>query len=386
MAHPYAGQAKSSESARLKRLTGKPGKSWGSSSMYKKTSYPKGAGTQREYTISGGTAKKRPDRFADGGGVGKKRRPHATTNIIISHAGGRGGSGGGGGAGPPNPQPMPVPLNRPVPVPVPVGAGPGPMGPGPAPAAPIRPPMPAGPPPAMPMPVRPPGMKTGGAIKKAANGGFLKESKGKAYAGYPNSPTTEAGGDKVSAHKKGGGVRKLQFGGVAPGAGVGGGGPMGGQGLVGLLGQNMPGRAPQGPIQGPPTISGRDYAPAMPLTVPQPKFPGTLLQRPPPGPMAGPNYKKGGNVSAHDDEKEDRKLFGKMFKEKGMKGGGVVNPGSNQTARSMSGSKYYNEGRGFAAGGLVKTPLKNATGGGAGGKGRLSKTRAAKSVPDKTEA
>src|SRR5262245_8816782 len=144
MAHPYAGQAKSSEKARLSRLTGKAGKAHGSSSMYFKTSYPKGAGTQREYTISGGSAKSRPDRMASGGGVGKKRRPHATTNIIISHAGGRGGSGGGGGAGP---NPMPVPVPRPVPVPV--GAG----GPGPQFAGPARPviggggPPPGGPPP-----------------------------------------------------------------------------------------------------------------------------------------------------------------------------------------------------------------------------------------------
>ena len=114
MAHPYAGQAKSSQKARLKRLGGSAGKSWGSSSMYKASSLPgKNAGSSTPMTISGGSSKKRPDRMAAGGtvgGGGKKRRPHATTNIIISHAGGRGGSGGGGGAGP---EPRPVPVPRP---------------------------------------------------------------------------------------------------------------------------------------------------------------------------------------------------------------------------------------------------------------------------------
>ena len=99
MAHPFAGQAKSSQKARLKRLGATAGKSYGSSSMYKATSYPKKrAGSSVPLTISGGNAKSRPDRMASGGSVGgKKRHPHATTNIIISHAGGRGGSGGGGG-------------------------------------------------------------------------------------------------------------------------------------------------------------------------------------------------------------------------------------------------------------------------------------------------
>src|SRR5215475_5621250 len=114
MAHPMAGQAKSSQKARLQRLTGKTGKAWGSSAMYKKTSYPKkNAGMQREYTIPGGKGRNRPDRLATGGSVGKKRG-HSTTNIVISHAGGR----GGGFAGAPPARPVPVPVNRPVPVPV----------------------------------------------------------------------------------------------------------------------------------------------------------------------------------------------------------------------------------------------------------------------------
>lgn len=359
MSHPYKGQADSSQRARLKRLGATAGKSFGSSAMYSKKSYPKGAGTQREYTISGGKAKSRPDRFAYGGGVkSKKRRPHATTNIIISHAGGRGGFGGAGGQ-PGGPVPVPVPR----PVPVPVGAGPGPMAPGPAPVRPpiaggpmpagpppmARPPMPGGPPP---VPVRPPGMKAGGAVKKAANGGFLKESPGKGYPGYPHSPIKE-GGDKVSAHKKGGGVKKLQFGG---GSGLGSGANPGtaqGQGLAGLLGTAAPGRSPMPAQRGTPTISGVDQIPAQPLTVPQPKLASAFLQRPAPGTTT--TFNKGGAV--HDDEAQDKKLFKRMMK---------------------------SEKR--AAGGIVKTPVTNASGGGAGGKARLKKTGAAKSVPAKTES
>ena len=360
MTHPYAGQAKSSQKARLSRLTGKAGKAHGSSSMYFKTSYPSGAGTQREYTISGGKAKGRPDRMAAGGSV-RKRRAHPTTNIIISHAGGTGGSGGAGG--PPGAN-VPVPVPRPVPVPV--GAGAAPMGPapvrppiagGPMPAGPapmpVRPPIPAGPPPGPPVPVRPPGMKAGGAVKKAANGGFLKDSKGKGYPGYPHSPTTETG-DKVSAHKRGGGVKKLQFGGAG---GLGSGvspGTTQGQGLVGLLGNVAPGRAPLPAQKGTPTISGTDQVPAQALTVPQPKLASSFLQRPAPGTTT--TFRKGGAV-AHDDEAEDRKLFGKMMKEKG-----------------------YNSG------GIVKTPVTNASGGGGTGHSRLRKTSAAKSVPAKTES
>src|SRR4029453_7411843 len=111
MAHPYASQAKASQKRRLGALSAKAGKSWGSSSMYKSKSLPKkNAGSSTPMTISGGSSKGRPDRLAFGGSVGKKRRPHATTNIIISHAGGRGGSGGGGGAGPNPPSPVPVPV------------------------------------------------------------------------------------------------------------------------------------------------------------------------------------------------------------------------------------------------------------------------------------
>ena len=238
MAHPMAGQAKSSQQARLKRLGATAGKGWGSSQMYKASSYPKkGAGSSTSMTISGGSAKSRPDRYAAGGLVGdkKKRKPGATTNIIISHAGGRGGSGGGGGAGPPpggGPGgPVPVPVPRPVPVPVNAGAGPA-VPPGAGPAAPlIRPPVappvaPVGGPPVGGLPpggppIRPPGMKTGGSVMKAASGGFLKDGPRKAYRGFPHSPTTKED-SAVSAHKKGGvvGTRHAKGGSSAEGVAV----------------------------------------------------------------------------------------------------------------------------------------------------------------------
>lgn|SRR5262245_1366760 len=366
MAHPYAGQAQSSQKARLKRLGATAGKAHGSSSMYKKHSYPS-AGTQREYTISGSSAKSRPDRYAAGGGVKSKRRPHPTTNIIISHAGGRGGAGGGGGSPQPGgPVPVPVPVNRPVPVPV--GAGGPPQFAGPAPAVvggppPVaRPPIPAGPPPAavrppMPMgappPVRPPGMKKGGSVKLAIGGSAAP----KGYKGYPNSPTTEEGArDAVSAHKRGGGVKKLQFGGGSGGLGGVPAAGSQGQGLVGLLGSAAPGRGPMPAQRGTPTITGANQIPAQPLTVPQPKLASSFLQRPAPGTTA--SFKKGGNV--HSDEAQDKKLIKSMI------------------AKEEKKEKY-------AAGGLVKTPVSNSSGGGATGKARLKKTGAAKSVPDKTE-
>jgi len=171
-------------------------------------------------------------------------------------------------------------------------------------------------------------MKAGGAVKKAANGGFLKDSKGKGYKGYPHSPTSESG-DKVSAHKAGGGVKKRQFGGGGLGtpSGVIGSGttPTGG-GVTGLLAQSMPGRGATQPIQGPATLSGRPMIPALPGVVPQPRSAISLRQRPAPGTSVG-----------------------------------------------------------FNKGGRVKTPVTNASGGGAGGEARLKKTSAAKSVPATTE-
>jgi hypothetical protein len=55
----------------------------------------------------------------------------------------------------------------------------------------------------------------------------------------------------------------------------------------------------------------------------------------------------------------------------------------NQTSKdpALRGSIYHQQGKGFAAGGIV-----NATGGAGGGKGRLAKTRAARKIPNKTES
>jgi hypothetical protein len=95
----------------------------------------------------------------------------------------------------------------------------------------------------------------------------------------------------------------------------------------------------------------------------------------------------------HSDVAEDKKLFKKMYKEEEAKEekdgkrkrGGSVNPGTPSKARGMAGSSYKQWGKGYQAGGIVKTPLTNATGGGGGGKGRLAKSRAAARVPEKTE-
>jgi hypothetical protein len=228
MAHPMAGQAKSSEKKRLSRLvhgvhsgaTG--GKAWGSSKMYKKTSYPgTHAGSNTSFTISGGKGKKRADRRAVGGTVGKyaagggtgKKKPHHTTNIVIAAPGGAGGHALGGRGGIPIGRGgPPAVVRRPVPVPVrppiaaaPVGPGIGAPGLG-APglgapglgAVPPRPALPVAPPGAGGGGLPLPGMKRGGAVRKAQRGG--------AYAGYPHSPTKE-GENAVSPHRHGGRVK-----------------------------------------------------------------------------------------------------------------------------------------------------------------------------------
>lgn len=263
----------------------------------------------------------------------------------------------------------------------------------------------------MPMPpMRPPGMKAGGVIKKA-KGGFLEMKEkvpGKTYKGYPRSPTSKTD-DAVSAHARGGAVRKRADGGgitltkkLQLGGGAGGGGGLGGGGLgqgqaalgqpggSGLMGV-FPGRQPVPAQQGAPNLSGRPMIPAQPTqTAQMPRMGSSVLARPAPGTTS--TYAKRGGSIPHGDEKEDRKLFGKMMKEdeakeakkeKGMKrkSGGAVNPGSNQTARGLAGSAYHQQGKGFASGGVIT----NATGGGAGGKARLAKSSAARRVPAKTE-
>lgn len=212
------------------------------------------------------------------------------------------------------------------------------------PAPPVRPPMPMGPPPGP--PVRPPGMKAGGSVKKAANGGFLKDSKGKGYPGYPHSPTSESG-DKVSAHKAGGGVKKLQFGGAG---GMGSGASPGtaqGQGLAGLLGTVAPGRGPMPAQRGTPTLSGVDQVPAQPLTVPQPKLASSFLQRPAPGTTT--TFNKGGAVKTPVTNATGGGAGGKARKAKtsaakGVKGeGGSPSPGFNPAPRGMKGASAYRQ-------------------------------------------
>jgi hypothetical protein len=231
--------------------------------------------------------------------------------------------------------------------------------------------------------MRPPGMKAGGAVKKAANGGRIggkigskSLDQGKGYRGFPNSPTTEVD-SAVSAHKTGGGVKKLQFGGTGGPSSMGTPGPQNTVGgVAGLLG-NIPGRAPTPPIQGPPNISGRPARPAMPVTVPMPATASSLMARQAPG--LGVTYsKRGGKVPAseHSDEAEDKVLMAKEFKKRGL-----ANGGSTDDENTMGGGVA---GGGMAAGGLVKTPVTKVTGGGAGGKARKAKSRAAKSAAGQT--
>ena len=381
MAHPMAGQAQASQRRRLSALGAKAGKSFGSSSMYKKHAYPRErAGSDTPMTISGGPSRKRADRkpakYADGGRIVGEPTPDSPTMVGPSPTRGnrpnRGGRRGHrsknvtnviiadrGGGGPPRDRPVPVPVARPVPVPV----GAAPMARRPVVAAPAAAP-PAAAPPAMPpaMPPRGPGMpglaggglaspqyhnwgggyKAGGVVKKA-NGGFLRDQSPDGYKGYPHSPTSEVD-DAVSAKKDGGAIRKAAFGGLGRRA--------------------MTRRARPGSFQpAPPPGSvqpGRGGPAIVPLT-------GGARQRP----GGGLGFKKGGKAededegykkggAVHSDEAQDRKLIKKMI---------------NEEERSEK----------KADGGVVKTPITNATGGGAGGKARLKKTSAAKDVPAVTE-
>jgi len=367
MAHPMVGEAKRSLKARLRRLGVSAGKPHGASNMYKKKSLPKkNAGRDVGFTIEGAKARSRADRssqrYANGGAVsgGAKRKGHHTTNIVISAPGGRAGIGAGrpGGAGMPavvqhvhrhvaGPGVPLGGLNRPLGAPPvgPVGAG-APLGVRPPMGAPIaaRPPIVAGGPPIAGAGVAPPGMPPG-----MKTGGFVGKAPGKAYAGYPHSPTTEVK-SAVSSRKKGGNayanggdvstlnksdedeteeaappgrrrgghvakskkshVKKRQFGGPMAGAGA---AP---QQQPGLLGMPMPGRAPTPAQPGPPTLSGRPARPAQPLTVPMPPMLTSMRARPAPGTTTG--YKRGGS-KVHSDEAEDKRLFKRMYKEEEAK-------------------------------------------------------------------
>jgi hypothetical protein len=368
-----AGQAKASEKARLRRLNATAGKAWGSSSMYDKTSYPKkNAGTQREMTIAGGKGRRRPDRMATGGTVKRSsKKGHHTTNIVIAAPGGAGGRGVGvpavGGGMPTRPPIAPgaPPVVPPVVPPRPMmGAPMGPMGPTAAMGAPMLPRPPIAPGAGMP----PPGMKRGGVVKKRKIGG---ETEGKAYRGFPHSPTTEVD-DAVSAHKRGGRVGRRQYGGTTKKPGQqdddddaaaemqqSGGPPMAAQqalassqlpssmpntskrgGAVkkrqvggGLFGMTRPGSTAMPAQPGPPTISGRAARPAQPLMVPTPANLAAYRTRPAPGTTVG--FKKGGKTEKHGDEAEDKKLFKKLYKEEEAKeektkkratGGSITNP------------------------------------------------------------
>ena len=235
--------------------------------------------------------------------------------------------------------------------------------------------------------MRPPGMAAGGAVKKAAKGGFLKEANspkaGDAYPGFPHSPTTKAK-STVSAHAGGGGVtltKKLEFGGgTGLGAGVGA-GPTGGGGGPGQAGPAGaanaalgagPGRVPLPPQQGAPNLSGRQAIPfSQPNVVPLSGFGArNFSTRPAPG-TTTTFAKKGGSVP-HDDEAQDKKLFKKMYDkeekaEKKASGGGVgpglvgykyrTNAPKGGKGKGMSpysdAHDYHNQGKGYAGGGNV---------------------------------
>lgn len=446
--HPFSHLVKASQKRRLRALGAHAGKPFGSAAMQQKRSYPKkNAGTEREMTISGKSAGARADRMASGGSV-RRHKPHATTNIIISHAGGVGRGGGGGGGGRSMPVPMPAPIGagappigaggvppiapRPVGVPVGMPAGAPGLGGGLPVRPPIAPPV-AG---AGGLPPRPLGMRTGGTVKKRRAGG-------------PLSPTTDA--EQRDQHSEGhtvpterlrhgGGVKKRQLGGL-------GGGP-------------TPAMMPTLPAQrGQPNISGRGAIP--PLSNVATPMPNAIGQRLQPAPGTSVGFKKGGKTKKHArgghvDEAEDKKLFKKMYKEEEAKEkpekhakGGLIGPKYHDQGvgkrkdggiTGLPGEVYRNEGRGEASGRAVANPWgisnppgavrKRAAGGfvpshqdsedpglvgdkyhqqgvgfrkkggyvdnapmgphmpgsASGGLGRLEKTKMARSVPAKTES
>lgn len=275
--------------------------------------------------------------------------------------------------------------------------------------------------------MRPPGMAAGGAVKKAAKGGFLKETNspkaGDAYPGFPHSPTTKAK-SAVSAKADGGGVvkkaggggvtltKKLEFGGgtgLGLGAGAAPGGAGAGPGQAGPAGAANaalgagPGRVPLPPQQGAPNVSGRAAIPfSQPNTVPLSGFGArNFSTRPAPGTTTS-YAKKGGFIGKHDDEAQDKKLIKKMInkeekteaKEMKKASGGGVGPGlvgykyrtngptggKGKGLSPYSDSKVYrNEGKGYASGGSVQGGNVHGAGSALGRMARNNK------VPAKTE-
>jgi hypothetical protein len=247
-------------------------------------------------------------------------------------------------------------------------------------------------------------MKTGGAVKKAAKGGFLKEANspkaGDAYPGFPHSPTTKAkstvsakkAGGPVGKRADGGGItltKKLQFGGgsglgMGVGAGPAGGGAGPGQaGPAGAANAALgagPGRVPLPPQQGAPNVSGRQAIPfSQPNVVPLSGFGArNFSTRPAPG-TTTTYAKKGGAIEKHDDEEQDKKLIKKMIGKKAS--GGGVGPGlvgykyrthapKGGKGKGMSpysdAHEYHNQGKGYASGGSVQGGNVHGAGSAAG--------------------
>jgi len=277
--HPYSAQVKASVARRLRALGGHAGKAWGRSAVDVSGRIPKkNAGTERPKTIagggapipSGGKAKNRADRpahnrYAKGGKV----KRGSTTNIIIAQQPPAGGQG-------PTPLPVPLPVGGPPPGMPPLGARP-PIPPGLGGGAPpgLPPGLPIGPGGGgLPLP-RPPGMADGGHVS-----GQYELSPAEHYHNWGEG------------YKRGGHVKKAKEG--------------------GFLGHEPPpGKTYKGYPHSPTTEEDDAVSP----TKRGGKVPAAFLKH--------IKKRKAGGKVQHEDEAEDRKLFGKMMKEKRARGGKV---------------------------------------------------------------